>query len=342
MNEAFVENETLRELSVEKMGDNRILIIADAGMALQSDYSKGLYPDTIFLPFPRASLKQTLNLILALMKHGKEFKFWPQLFLIAGAIDEVLERREVMSVAGEEDSLIDVDVPLIVSYAKLIKEIQEKVRSGEIPKTVLVAPPGLNNYYPRINRLMRTVTAMVRENGGHMILTGAEFPRFVEPNPGNPSDLSAPAAWRFLSEISLGLPSIDEEHCIEITQADRQNFDSYEIYEFLMNQLGAEETVCEAPPADSPDRAGPQMIRMTQSSDDMSIWSNSFFEKAREIEEKHPHNVRREAVRLSGRFGSKCMKPCGTWPEPEFVVDKPGEENPSLEELRTYMRCSRQ
>ncbi len=135
------------ELTIEKMGDIRILIIADAGMALQTDYSKGLYPDTIFLPFPRANLKQTLNLILAVMKHGKEFKFWPQLILIVGAIDEVLERREEMSVAGEEDSLDDVDVPLIVSYAKQIKEIQNKVQSGEIPKTVLVAPPGLNHYY---------------------------------------------------------------------------------------------------------------------------------------------------------------------------------------------------
>ncbi len=91
--------------------------------------------------------------------------------------------------------------------------------------------------------------------------------------------------------------------------------------------------MCEAPYL-----AGPQMLRMTQSSDDLSIWGNSFFKKAREIEEKHPHNFRREAVRLSGHFGSKCMKPCGTWPEPEFVVDKPGEENPRLEKLRAYMR----
>ncbi len=127
-NEAFVENESLRELTIERMGDNRILIIADDGMALQTDYSNGLYPDTIYLPFPRANLKQTLNLILALMKHGKEFKFWPQLILIVGAIDEVLERREEMSVAGEEDSLGNVDVPLIVSYAKQIKEIQKKCK----------------------------------------------------------------------------------------------------------------------------------------------------------------------------------------------------------------------
>ena len=107
----------------------------------------------------------------------------------------------------------------------------------------------------------------------------------------------------------------------------------YEIYDFLTKQLGAEETVCEAPHL-----AGPQMLRITQNFDDMSIWGNSFFTKAREVEEKHAHNFRREAVRISGHFASKCMKPCGTWPEPEFKIDKPGEENPVLEKFRAYMR----
>ncbi len=52
------------ELATEKLRHCRTLIFANGTLSLHVDYSNGVYPDTILLPFARATLRHVHNLLL--------------------------------------------------------------------------------------------------------------------------------------------------------------------------------------------------------------------------------------------------------------------------------------
>ncbi len=143
-NSAFGPQVNYVELTMDKLRHCRILIIADGTMPLHVDFNSGVYPDTVFLPFARATLRHVRNLLRALTDIAGPHGFKPEFVLVIGLYEELRHTVSSMLDPADESRLKELDVDMLARYTVTMEQFIKDMKTNELPKTIFVTPPAMN------------------------------------------------------------------------------------------------------------------------------------------------------------------------------------------------------
>ena len=181
------------------------------------------------------------KIVEIMRREGVEFK---AIFLV-GFMKYVMKHFQELADTSSGDRT-DAELRIIPKFVEDAEAIQKCVEEGVLPKTVLVAPPGLNYMLPRVKRLYQIFTAMCKKAGIPMILCGMTLQLYTRLRK-NVTGIPAPASWRFFAEVAMCLSFVGISPNIQLTMCDSMAFDLYDVFVHMIESLGMSPTTKDGP-----------------------------------------------------------------------------------------------